>query len=138
MLRTPPYLDDIEQNNSKKISSSWMAWVDQLFNFLQYVAIDYSGQSPAVPLTGFSITAADKQSLVLLNPAGTLATGTVKTSANPVDGQLLQIASTATVTGFTLSANTGQTVKNPPSTLLAGVSINYFYNAASATWFRIN
>jgi hypothetical protein len=95
------------------------------------------GYQYSVPLTGFTLTFANSTSNITLQPAGTLATGTITTAANPSDGQLECIFSTAAVTSLTLTANTGQTVANGITALVANTRYCYQYDLALATWERI-
>jgi len=94
-------------------------------------------KSQQVSATGFSITVANNVSYLILDSAGTLATGTVTTPAAPVDGQKLYVASSQIVTALTVSANTGQSIKNTPTTIAAGGAFGYMYNLANTTWYRI-
>lgn len=91
----------------------------------------YSYQTPS---TGFSITPAAGVSRLVINPAATLATGTVIMPASPVDGQLLVIMSSQIVTALTLSANGGQSILGALTTLALGGRIECIYRAASTTW----
>lgn len=100
-----------------------------------------TSKSIQVPVTGFSITIANNVSTLILNPAGTLATGTITMPAAPFDGQEVRINSTATITALTVSPNAGQTVKNAPTTLTINTSgpqgYCFIYHLASTTWFRL-
>lgn len=87
-----------------------------------------------VPLTGFSITPV--ASKTLLNPAGTLATGTITMPASPDDGTVVGVSTTQTVTSLTVSANTGQSINNAVTTLTAGSTVSYIYRATDKTWYK--
>lgn len=100
-----------------------------------------------VPLTGFSI--APQTSLLVINPAGTLATGTVTMPSNPSDGQKLTIFSTQTQTALTLTPGSGDTVNSGTTALVAGTPVTYRYTLNGAvnssgvvvntrTWFKVN
>ena len=103
-----------------------------------------------VPLTGFTITM--QTAKLVLNPAGTLATGTVNLPLNPPDGTLAEISSTQTQTALTLNANTGDSIVGAVSALVANTRVAYRYTlfgtaganapvgAATAnarTWIRV-
>lgn len=90
-----------------------------------------------VPLTGFEIES--RSSVVILEPAGTLATGEVVLPDNPIDGQQFRIISTAVVTAFTLTAGEGDTVLAAvaPSTLAANTGLRFVYRLANRTWYRL-
>lgn len=94
------------------------------------------GYVKVVPLTAFSLTFANSQTNMILNPAGTLATGTLTTAANPSDGQRECVLSTQTQTALTWSANTGQTITNGPTALVANVPVCMTYSASNLTWDR--
>lgn len=87
--------------------------------------------------SGFSITVAFGITSVILNPSGTLATGTVITPANPIDGQTLSITSSQNITSFTFTSNSGQTIKNAPTSLTGGTGVNFQYVLSIKTWFRL-
>lgn len=89
-----------------------------------------------VPTTGFSTTIANGISTLILDPAGTLATGTVKMPLSPIDGFVQYVTTTYTITALTVSANTGQTVNNVPTTLSAGTSFSMIYRLSTLTWYR--
>jgi len=86
------------------------------------------------PTTGFSYTFTTFNTLVM-NPAGTLATGTITMPASPVDGMTITFSSTKIITALTVNANTGQTINNAVTTLAAGQTASYIYRAASTAWF---
>lgn len=89
-----------------------------------------------VPLTGFSYTFANNQDLFVLNPAGTLATGSITFAPNPSDGQRESVVSTQAVTAETFTANTGQYVVGAPTALVAGTTVTFTYVATTATWYK--
>lgn len=112
-----------------------------------------------VPVTGFAITMQTRQ--LLLNPAGTLATGAVTLPLNPPDGCTAEITTTQQLTSFTVSANTNDSIAYgvlvavteiiPTNSATAGIAtgtIKYKYtlngyvagNAAAVnprTWIRV-
>ena len=88
------------------------------------------------PTAGFSITIANACGQLILNPAGTLSTGTITLPAAPMDGQICKIATSRTITALTLSPNAGQTLNGALTTLVANSSAAYTYVASISTWFR--
>lgn len=90
-----------------------------------------------VPLTGFTITVGDTDTKLILDPAGTLATGTVTMPANPTNGQVITIASTKTVTALIVSANTGQTINGAITTIAPNGFASWVYRSTNTTWYRI-
>lgn len=89
-----------------------------------------------VPLTGFTIQAGLGVAQLILNPAGTLASGTINFPLSPTDNQSFAIASSQIITALSLTA-TSATISNPVTTLGAGGFAKYLYSSASTTWFRI-
>lgn len=98
------------------------------------------GYQYSVPLTAFSIQAANSTKRLFLNPAGTLATGTVLFALNPSDGQEFCIESTQTQTALTVTAGSGTTISalaiGAVTALVAGTPVCWFYNAPLLTWYR--
>jgi hypothetical protein len=95
-----------------------------------------------VPLTAFTLTQPDGTELMYLNPAGTLATGTLTMMAHPADGQRFILEDSQTQTAITIQANTGQTLTAgtyglaTPTALVANTSYVWVYFAAQAAWVR--
>ena len=85
--------------------------------------------------TGFSYTFAAGTQVLVINPAGTLATGTITMPAAPADGMTITFSSTQTITALTVSANTGQSINNAMTTFSAGQVATYIYRSASTAWF---
>jgi hypothetical protein len=89
-----------------------------------------------VPLTGFSIQL-DNNPILVIEPAGTLATGTVLLPASPLDGQQATIVSTQTQTALTITAATGDTVVNTATALVANTPVKFGYKLSSRKWYRV-
>jgi len=89
-----------------------------------------------VPLTGFSITL-DRNPTLVLDPAGTLATGTVILPTAPTDGHVVEIISTQTQTALTVTAGTGDTISNAPTALVALTGVRLGYKASALKWYRL-
>lgn len=88
-----------------------------------------------VPTTGFSYTFAAGTTVLVMNPAGTLATGTITMPAAPADGMVITVTSTQPITALTVNANTGQTINNGGTLgLQAGGTLAYMYNLANTKW----
>lgn len=92
----------------------------------------YSFQTPT---TGFSITIGNNVWHLVLDPSATLATGTITMPSSPVDGQLVNIRSSQIVTTLTVSPNTGQSIKNAPTTISAGGTLDAIFRTANTTWY---
>lgn len=123
-------------DNSTKLAST--AYVDGANRSSVY--------SLQTPTTGFSITIGANVQYLVLNPAGTLATGTITMPVSPVDGFIVTVSSSKVITALTVSPNTGQTLQNAPTTLqllvntpgaISGYSFSYIYSTSTTTWYRI-
>ena len=93
--------------------------------------------TPVAATNGFNytFTPSSTGTVLVINPAGTLATGNITMPASPADGMTITFSSTKQITALTVNANTGQTINNAITTLAAGQSASYVYRAASTAWF---
>lgn len=91
-----------------------------------------------VPVTAFSITPSSQITLLFLNPAGTLATGTITFPATPSDGGNFCVYDTQTQTAVTMTANTGQSIAGIAVTaFVANTQYCWKYISKTTTWYRI-
>ena len=101
----------------------------------QLRARDYQQSSP---LTGATILAALGTALIQVTPAGTIAALTVTLPVAPVDGHVLKIFTTQTITTLTINPSAGQTINGTAvTTLSANTGVEYLYNASGAAWYRV-
>ena len=91
-----------------------------------------------VPTTGFTNTIASTTSYYVIEPAGTLATGTLTMPASPVNEQVVTVASTQEITALTHSPNTGQTLKGALTTIAVDGNASWIYRTANTTWYRVS
>ena len=89
------------------------------------------------PITGFSYTLPSGYTGVVFTPAATLATGTVTMPLAPSDGMTVTISSSQIITALTVSANTGQSIINAITTILAGGTASYIYRLSNTTWYKV-
>ena len=87
------------------------------------------------PTTGFSYTFAAGTTVLVMNPAGTLASGTIIMPAAPVDGMTISFSSTQTITALTVSGSAGQSIVGNPNKLLAGGAATFVYRLSNTTWY---
>lgn len=87
------------------------------------------------PSTGFSYTFAAGVNVLVMNPAGTLATGTITMPASPADGMTISFSSTQTITALTVNANTGQSIVRKPTSFGAGSAMTFVYRLSNTTWY---
>lgn len=99
--------------------------------------VNKEGINYQTPTTGFSITIGNDDCNLILEPAGTLDTGTVVMPATPTDKQVVRISSTQVITALTVNANTGQTIKGAVTTLAANGFASWIYRSTNTTWYRI-
>lgn len=94
------------------------------------------------PGTGFNVavpTPVAEQQWMLLQPAGTLATGTVTLPLNTAtpDGTEVLITTTQKITAFTLALNGASAAYGDPSTLSAEDFFRMRFVQATNSWYRI-
>jgi len=84
--------------------------------------------------TGFSYTFAAGTQVLVINPAGTLATGTITMPASPSDGMTITVESTQQVTALTMSGN-GGTVVGAAVQLIPNQPLSWVYRSTGTTWY---
>jgi len=94
------------------------------------------------PGTGFNIavpTPVAAQQWVLLQPAGTLATGTITLPLNTQtpDGTEVLVTTTQGITSLILALNGAMAAYGAPSTLAAGDFFRLRFVQATNSWYRI-
>ena len=85
--------------------------------------------------TAFSYTFAAGTQTLIINPAGTLATGTVTMPPAPADGMVITIQSTQQITALTLNGNTGQTIVGTAVQLVPNQPLSWVYRLTNTTWY---
>jgi len=94
------------------------------------------------PGTGFNIavpTPVAQQQWMVVQPAGTLASGTITLPLNTgtPDGMEVLITTTQQITAFTLAANGAAAVYGAPTTLAAEDFFRMRFVQATNSWYRI-
>jgi hypothetical protein len=84
--------------------------------------------------TGFSYTFAAGTQVLVINPAGTLATGTITMPAAPSDGMTITVESTQQVTALTMSGN-GGTIVGAATQLIPNQPLSWVYRSTGTTWY---
>lgn len=87
------------------------------------------------PTTGFSYTFSAGTLTLIMNPAGTLATGTITMPASPADGMIITIESTQQITALTVQGNTGQSLVGGTVTMRANQPESFIYRLTNTTWY---
>ena len=119
--------------------------VSSLLSFFQkaFVSQDLSPQL-VTPGTGFNINVAGSSAgasvWLIIQPAGTLASGTITLPLNTTlaDGQEVLVVNTQQITALTVAANGATAVYGSPSTLAAQDTFRLRYYAATNSWYRIS
>ena len=86
------------------------------------------------PTTGFTYTFAAGTQVLVMNPAGTLATGTITMPASPADGMTITFSSSQQITALTMAGN-GATINSAITSLGAKQAVSYVYRATGTTWY---
>jgi hypothetical protein len=94
------------------------------------------------PGTGFNIavpTPVNAQQWMLIQPAGTLASGTVTLPLNTQtpDGTEVLVTTTQIITSFTLALNGAANAYGAPTTLAANASFRMRFVQSTNSWYRI-
>ena len=94
------------------------------------------------PVAGFNVTVptpVSEQQWMLLQPAGTLATGTITLPLNTgtPDGTQLLVTTTQIITAFTLALNGAAAAFGAPTTLAANAFFTMRFYQATNSWYRI-
>jgi hypothetical protein len=95
------------------------------------------GYSTIVATNAGTHTVAAGKSGVVYNPAGTIGSFTETLPASPIDGQECDFTTTHTITAYTLSPNTGQSVVGAPITLTPSTPIKVRYVLSITTWVTV-
>lgn len=136
MANRPAPLNTAMDTNGEKLSPVWQQWFQQLSTFVSHL-IDYTEANVQAPLAGFSISMSSTDKILMLTPAGVLATGTIVLPSSPYDGQPVQVSSTKTVTSLNVSPAGTETVFNAPTTLAGGAGFSYFFRSSDNAWYRL-
>lgn len=94
------------------------------------------------PGAGFNVTVptpVSEQQWMLLQPAGTLATGTITLPLNTgtPDGTQLLVTTTQIITAFTLALNGAAAAFGAPTTLAANAFFTMRFYQSTNSWYRI-
>jgi len=98
-----------------------------------YGAFAESGMVDITPASGTTAVLADFASPVYVN-TGTLAALTITMPPNPLHGQVQTLLFGGAVTALTIQANTGQVIRNAPTSAQANTSISFIYRYTGAVW----
>jgi hypothetical protein len=113
---------------------------------LQYFQATFAAPTVATnlftPGTGFNIsvpTPVSEQQWMIIQPAGTLASGTVTLPLNTgtPDGTEVLVTTTQQITAFTLALNGASNAYGAPSTLAAQDFFRMRFYQATNSWYRI-
>jgi hypothetical protein len=102
----------------------------------QYVHPDFA-VNLFTPGTGFSISLNNVSQWVCIQPAGTLATGTITLPLSPTDGTEILITTTQQITALTIGLNGAVAIYGEPSTLGAEDKFRLRYLAQTSSWYCI-
>jgi hypothetical protein len=113
---------------------------------LQYFQATFAAPTVATnlftPGTGFNVavpTPVSEQQWMVIQPAGTLATGTITLPLNTQtpDGTEVLVTTTQQITAFTLALNGAANGYGAPSTLAAQDFFRMRFYQATNSWYRI-
>lgn len=87
----------------------------------------------AAPTVGQTVAIASTTDILVIEPAGTLATLTVNLPTGVGDGKRVGITCTQIVTTLTFG---GGTIINGIAAFAAGIGVEYIYRGANSQWYR--
>jgi hypothetical protein len=117
--------------------------VTQLLQYFQTVfAAPTVSTNLYTPGAGFNITVptpVSEQQWMILQPAGTLATGTITLPLNTgvPDGTQVLVTTTQIITAFTLALNGAAAAFGAPTTLAANAFFTMRFYQATNSWYRV-
>jgi hypothetical protein len=91
------------------------------------------------PSTTFNFTVNNQTSAVVWQPSGTISACNLVLPQNPVDGQVLSVSTTQTITAIAVSTSlpSGVDVSLVPTTMAANSQFSIIYYAVGNKWYRI-
>jgi len=93
------------------------------------------GYQKVSPVTGYTYTFGNSQSMILFTGAVTPLSGTVTFAPAPSDGDNACIYAQGGISTLNLAAGaTGQTIRNAVSALAAATKVCYLYDATGGFW----
>lgn len=134
MISTPPYQGKVIDPTGQ-FDQGWKRWLNNLYSTVTPIQ-NFGVSNSQIVASGFLVTFPDNTWILQLTPIGPLASGTVVLPANPVDKQQVTISTTQDITAFTVSSS--KPVFNPPTTLLAGQSVTFYYSSVTGSWYNIS
>jgi hypothetical protein len=117
--------------------------ITQLLQYFQQVfASPTVATNLYTPSTGFNVTVptpVSEQQWMIIQPAGTLAAGTITLPLNTgvPDGTEVIITTTQIITSFTLALNGASNAYGAPTTLAANGFFTMRFYQATNSWYRI-
>ena len=113
---------------------------------LQYFQTTFAAPTVATnlytPGTGFNVTVptpVSEQQWMVIQPAGTLAVGTITLPLNTgtPDGTQVLVTTTQIITSFTLALNGAAAAFGAPTTLAANAFFTVRFYQATNSWYRV-
>ena len=113
---------------------------------LQYFQTTFAAPTVATnlytPGTGFNVTVptpVSEQQWMVIQPAGTLAAGTINLPLNTgtPDGTQVLVTTTQIITSFTLALNGAAAAFGAPTTLAANAFFTVRFYQATNSWYRV-
>ena len=142
LLSTPNGGDQIPVYSPNNGDARRMSLNTLLAFFQQQFAAPTLATNVYTPTTGFSIgvpTPVSQQQWMLLQPAGTLASGTITLPLNTItpDGTEVLITSTQIITTLTVALNGASNAFGAPTTLAANGFARLRFVQSQNSWYRI-
>ena len=89
------------------------------------------------PVTGDTVTLSVAPEHTIIVPSGTLATLTLSFPTSAIDGTVLTITCSQTITTLTATGSAFLANSTPPATITAGTTLKYMYIRSLNKWINI-
>lgn len=133
-IGAPPLNGEVQEKTNGQFSKAWKMFFTPLYSLIRSLQ-NYPDSYYQAPTAGFSIQIPAGVEILTLEPAGLLANGAVVLPADPYNGQRIAIQTTQEVTALTVSAT--KTIRNAPTTVLAGGGFAFRYDSTRVVWYRL-
>lgn len=90
----------------------------------------------SAPISGATVTMAQGDQRVIIDPAGAIAALTVTLPSAPQDGNTVEMMTSQAITALTVNAPGGASVNGGAFMLTANGGASWLYRSVNTTWYR--
>lgn len=85
--------------------------------------------------SAFNITVGPWDGHLIIDSTSTVSSGTITMPPDPMEGRMINVRTSATITSLSVAANSSQFILSPPTTLTAGTGFDVIYRSTNSTWY---